>query len=72
MKQYFIGFIIGACLVVSAFMFSREMGVTNGKVGKYIFQDGEVAILDTENGNYYALGADEEGIVETWNLEGKF
>ena len=71
MKQYLTGFITGVCLAASAFMF---MGASQskGKVGKYIFQDGEVAILDTENGNYYALGADEEGIVETWNLEGKF
>ena len=54
MKQYFIGFITGACLIASAVMFMGA-GEPNSKIGKYQgFADSKREyIIDTETGQLW-------------------
>ena len=68
MKQYFIGFIIGACLiasVASAVMFMGA-GESNSKIGKYQgFGDthGGKYIIDTETGQLWFYNENEWHLV---------
>ncbi len=56
MKQYFIGFFTGACLIASAVMFMGA-GESNSKIGKYqgFGSYEQQYLIDTETGQTWHL-----------------
>ena len=79
MKQYFIGFFTGACLIASAVMF---MGATDKNLGDItvnsitVMDDGSGGFLRTHNADgketsYLGTGEGGTGILVTYNADGE-
>ena len=79
MKQYFIGFFTGACLIASAVMF---MGATDKNLGDItvnsitVMDDGSGGFLRTHNADgkmtaYLGTAPDGSGKLHTYNADGK-